>query len=491
MPIEPELFRARYHVDADVTILGPYAGTLQDSGERLELERPMEPEQGVIGYEVVDRVRYNDKAPWPPAADGSGPSLQKLTPGLYGNDPVDWTAASPTPGRGYEAGALPVIVEQPQSRTVVASQATSFSVRAEGSGSLFYQWRWNGEPLTGETNAVLNLPKVQPTQAGFYGVVVFNGGGVRESAEAELKVLIPARITQEPQGKNVRPGVSVTFSVRAQSSTAITYQWRLGGVAIPGATGQDLILANVQPAHEGFYTVMVTDSVGTIESQAARLLLLFNPVYLEQPQSQRAVEGDTVSLSVALSGTQPMGYRWRKNGTTLVPFGQGTATLTLSNVTLASAGTYSVIATNAASLTGVFSTNAVLTVLTDADHDHLPDEWEVAYGLNPNDPTDALLDLDGDTMNNWQEYLAGTNPTNALSYLKVERLVTGVAGAQLEFLAVSNKTYTLQYKNLLSEPAWLRLLDVGARETNRVEAVIDPAPAARARFYRLVTPKVK
>ena len=178
------------------------------------------------------------------------------------------------------------------------------------------------------------------------------------------------------------------FSVVAQSSTPMTYQWRLGGVALAGATSANLTLASAQPENEGIYTVVITDSVGTIESQAARLLLLFNPVYLEQPQSQRAVEGDTVSLSVALSGTQPMGYRWRKNGTTLVPFGQGTATLTLSNVTLASAGTYSVIATNAASLTGVFSTNAVLTVLTDADHDHLPDEWEVAFA--PGGAVEAL-----------------------------------------------------------------------------------------------------
>jgi hypothetical protein len=46
----------------------------------------------------VDEVRYNDKAPWPPATDGSGPSLQRRDPQAYGDDPINWTAAAPTPG---------------------------------------------------------------------------------------------------------------------------------------------------------------------------------------------------------------------------------------------------------------------------------------------------------------------------------------------------------------------------------------------------------
>jgi hypothetical protein len=44
-------------------------------------------------------VRYNDRAPWPPAADGTGPALARRSADLYGNDPAHWLAELPTPGR--------------------------------------------------------------------------------------------------------------------------------------------------------------------------------------------------------------------------------------------------------------------------------------------------------------------------------------------------------------------------------------------------------
>ena len=95
----PPDFRAKYSVPTNVLILGPFGGTLQDSGERLKIERPDVPDTNGFGYIVVDEVRYNDKAPWPPAADGSGPSLQRITISAYGDDPINWAAAGPTPGR--------------------------------------------------------------------------------------------------------------------------------------------------------------------------------------------------------------------------------------------------------------------------------------------------------------------------------------------------------------------------------------------------------
>jgi hypothetical protein len=47
---------------------------------------------------AMDSIRYNDKAPWPPAADGGGPSLQRKFAYQYGDDPINWQAAAPTPG---------------------------------------------------------------------------------------------------------------------------------------------------------------------------------------------------------------------------------------------------------------------------------------------------------------------------------------------------------------------------------------------------------
>lgn len=55
-------------------------------------------------------------------------------------------------------------------------------------------------------------------------------------------------------------------------------------------------------------------------------------------------------------------------------------------------------------------------VPVDSDGDGMPDEWEIKYNLDPNDPKDAAIDSDGDIYTNIEEYLNGTNPQENLNY---------------------------------------------------------------------------
>jgi hypothetical protein len=97
-------FRSKYGVPAGVQIFGPYRGKLQNGSGSVELYKPDPPQSpdhpdfGLVPYIFVDRVKYSDNAPWPVEPDGTGAALQRVKPEEYGNDPINWVAAAPTPG---------------------------------------------------------------------------------------------------------------------------------------------------------------------------------------------------------------------------------------------------------------------------------------------------------------------------------------------------------------------------------------------------------
>ena len=109
VPTDPATFRTKYSIPGAVQIVGPYSGVLQDSGERLTLERPDAPDTNGVPYIVVDEVRYNDKVPWPVGADGDGPSIQRIAPTRYGNEPTNWFASGITPGAANVLNQPPIV----------------------------------------------------------------------------------------------------------------------------------------------------------------------------------------------------------------------------------------------------------------------------------------------------------------------------------------------------------------------------------------------
>jgi hypothetical protein len=107
------LFSLKYTVSAGVHVLAWDAGRLADEGARVQLSRPGGVDaDGIRRWIRVDRVTYSDGAhaadfaggvdPWPATADGKGASLSRTVPRDYGDDPSNWHAAAPTPGRANQ-----------------------------------------------------------------------------------------------------------------------------------------------------------------------------------------------------------------------------------------------------------------------------------------------------------------------------------------------------------------------------------------------------
>jgi hypothetical protein len=349
------------------------------------------------------------------------------------------------------------------------------------------QWRLNDTDLAGETNLTLHLTNAQTNQTGTYSAFVSDGANSVTTRSAILNVFDGPMITVQPTNQMVRAGTAVTFRVTAYSPAPITYQWQFNGADVADATNATLTLSNVGLAQAGAYVAVVSDSVGFTLSVPAALSILFDPVIVRQPCSVSVVQGGSVTLSVQVTNTAtlPVGYRWRRGSTTVTNFllNDYLCFLTVSNCQATT--NYEVIVTNVAR-TSLRSSNVLVTVLADTNHNGLPDEWEARYGVGNPDGDD-----DGDRLSNLQEYQAGTDPTNALSYLKVQNiaLAEGRSKAVLRFLAAAGKTYTVQFRDQVTPGDWQRLADVPAADTDRVAEVIDlAAGACSQRVYRLATP---
>ncbi|PKL88114.1 MAG: hypothetical protein CVV23_12025 [Ignavibacteriae bacterium HGW-Ignavibacteriae-2] len=87
-------FRSAYGLTEDVQIFN-MSGSLSNSGETITVQMPADEYELngkiIVPYMDVDKVKYNDKLPWPVEADGAGSGLLRISKTDYANDPINWT----------------------------------------------------------------------------------------------------------------------------------------------------------------------------------------------------------------------------------------------------------------------------------------------------------------------------------------------------------------------------------------------------------------
>jgi hypothetical protein len=133
----------------------------------------------------------------------------------------------------------------------------------------------------------------------------------------------------------------------------------------------------------------------------------------------------------------------------------------------------------------VSTINFAAPVLADPDGDGLPTEWELANGLNPADPMDALQDRDGDGFGSRAEYDAGTDPTSATNFPSVSWR-TGEGGALvLRVPTTWDRDYRLERTVTLGGVAGWELLERRAGTGGVLEFVVPATLDADQSYYQV------
>jgi pectate lyase/pectin methylesterase-like acyl-CoA thioesterase len=285
---------------------------------------------------------------------------------------------------------IPEITTQPFSLTKAVGESVALTVVADGGAgtALSYQWKKGVDDVPGANSATLSIPSVALSDAGDYTVVVTDVAGSTTSNVATLTVTTGAvapSVVTDPVGATILVGGSHTFSVTANGTATLSYQWQKstnGGTSysdIAGANSDSYAISGATLADAGLYQVVVTNGQGFATSGAAELAILQGPAISVQPTGGTLNLGGAITLSVTASGTPAPTYQWKKNGVNLP--GATSASYEISGATGANAGNYTVVVTN--SVNSITSSPASVTVLSASMTTNAVTPATSATALNP------------------------------------------------------------------------------------------------------------
>ncbi len=169
----------------------------------------------------------------------------------------------------------PSFTTQPANQTALAGANASLAAAASGSPAPTYQWQKGGVNIAGATASTLTLTGVTTGDNGSsYTVIATNSAGSATSSAALLTVSTLATapsIATQPVSQTAQVGAGVSMVVSATGTPTPSYQWSKNGVIISGATVATYSLASAVSGDAGSYTVVATNSAGSVTSNPAVL----------------------------------------------------------------------------------------------------------------------------------------------------------------------------------------------------------------------------
>jgi hypothetical protein len=327
--------------------------------------------------------------------------------------------------------AAPDILTQPEGGFASLGGDFVMSVEAKGAGDVAYQWRVDGVVLDGKTQNVLTLANLKLSDAGVYSGEVVNEAGITMSEKAEVQVLIPVSVIEQPQNQSVVAGSLVLFEAVISGSNPIAYQWYFEGNPIEGAVGASIRIENSSNEHQGGYHVVASNPVSTVTSEVGTLVVNLPPAVASHPAGGTVVSGGDTSFVVEVTGTGPFTYKWQRDGVDID--GATAPTLKLTDVSSVDDALYTVLVENPYGLT-----------VSD------PAKLEVTLPVNiTGQPADTHMVLDGTLA--LSVTATGTGPFEYQWYRGDEK-IEGAVEAEMQLpnmTRLKDGLYRVEVKNLL------------------------------------------
>lgn len=216
----------------------------------------------------------------------------------------------------------------PDNTNLCAGGSVSLVTTPSGTGPLSYVWRKDGGPALGSTSNQLDLVALIAGDAGVYSVEIT---GPCNSVTNSATVGVTAVPVVSVNSAIICPGGAAILTA-THNAASPTFLWSPGGQTTESVTNS--------PGSTTVYTVTVTDGVTGCSAQANGTITVNTLTSASGPGNQTNCPGGNLVFTTTASGTGPFSYVWRKDGGS--PLAETGNTLTLTGVTAADNGTYSV-----------------------------------------------------------------------------------------------------------------------------------------------------
>ena len=495
---DPAAFRARHAVPAVVPIVGPAGGALDDSGERLTLERPSAATLGA--FVALESVRYNDKAPWPTTADGSGPSLQRIGSAALALEPTNWQGQGLTPGRANAANSAPTVAITAPAHlaTFAAPGAFTFTVAAaDADGSVVRVEFYDGAVKIGEDTAAPYLLPLTAVPAGEHWLTaraVDDAFASTDSIPVLITGLGSTPVTLSPWGAvwryrdtGIAPAANWTQPAYDDSA------WSSGAAELGYGDSDEatVVQDNATPGYNSgdtnryittwFRRTFTVADAAQITALTARMIRDDGvAVYLNGVKvwldnlSNTASAGTTADTSIS-GASESVQITKTLNAANLV---EGVNILAVEMHQFAA---------DSSDISFNFELNAARPSTApdpDTDGDGMRDAWEMANGLAYWNAADAAQDADADGTPNVAEFRLGLAPRNGAQSFRTTMAPAAGGGFTLTWPSAPGIVFTVKRATALSPADWQTIGSVsgGAGST---ATFTDPAPGPGRAFYRV------